>query len=539
MRLPTVRSRRLPILCLLAAAASVLSSTTAALVPAPVLEADERRYLGALTAGDTVEQFLGVPFAAPPTGERRWRPPQPLESGPGKAHARSFAPACLQGGYMADWYADLAAGFGAPDDAVTAPPESEDCLYLNVWRPRERGGAPLPVLVFIHGGANAGGWAWEPNYHGARLAAQGLVVVTVAYRVGVFGFFSHPESEPANFGLLDQVAALAWIRDHAAALGADPDRVTVMGESSGGNNIIHLMVAPQAEGLFQRAIVQSAGWALQGARRKAGEEALALDLQKALLGDGGNLEALRAVPGEELFAAARTAYASHFFDPVIDGHSLLEPVAEAVAGGRFAPVDLVIGSNADEWRMYLAEDATLDDWADEGLPPDLRAAAEPLLAPVSDPRHALDRAVTAHQMVCPSLFLAEAVHRAGGRAWTYWFTRQRPGDRAAAMGAYHGAELPYLFDTHDAWLPTAPEDRDLTRLMMSYWARFAGTGDPNGTTPGAAGQSPPWPPYAGGGEDVLRLDTDPRPVHHPEWPLCAVLGVNPQAGATIADHGPE
>jgi para-nitrobenzyl esterase len=292
------------------------------------------------------------------------------------------------------------------------------------------------------------------------------------------------------------------------------------------------MVAPQARGLFRRAIVQSAGWALQGAPAKADQEGLALALQSALLGDGGGIEALRALPAATVFEAAQEVYAGHFFDPVIDGESLLEPVVDSVLAGRFTPVDLLIGSNADEWRMYLAEDADLDDWVSEGLPPDARPAAEPLLAETPDPRRALDRAVTARQMVCPSLALAEAVARGGGRSWVYYFTRQRPGEKAADMGAYHGAELPYLFDSHDAWLPTAPADRVLTRKLMGYWARFARTGDPN-PAPGAVGSAgtvPLWPAYRGGGADVLRLDMDLRPVHHPDWPLCAVLGVGATEG---------
>ncbi len=483
----------------------------------PVLEIGERRYLGKTGPDGDVEQFLGVPFAAPPTGERRWRPPAPVEGPAGAIPARTFAPACVQGGYAAAWYADLAAGFGAAEGVVAAPREDEDCLYLNVWR--QRGGRSLPILVYIHGGANAGGWSWEPNYDGAGLARRDLVVITIAYRVGVFGFFSHPERHHANFGLLDQVAALQWIRRHARSLGGDPNRVTVMGESSGGNNIVHLLVAPPARGLFQRAIVQSAGWALQGAPRKADQEALALELQATLTGSDGNLHQLQAQPARAVLEAAGRVYADHFFDPVIDGESLLEPVADSLAAGRFTRADLLIGSNADEWRMYLSPDADLDDWSSEGLPPGLRTDAEPLLAGEENPRRALDRAITAHQMVCPSLTLADFVRQRDRASWVYWFTRQRPGQHAAGLGAYHGAELPYLFDTHDAWLPTAPGDRALTRQMMSYWANFTRTGNPNGA------DLPAWPAYPGGGRDVMRLETRPKAVAHPEWPLCAVLGV--------------
>lgn len=522
---------------LLPALASAAPAAGPAAAAPPALDIGATRYLGLHRLDGEVEAFLGLPFAEPPVGERRWRPPETIAPRAGTVTAQEPAPACLQGGYMAAWYEDLATGFGATPATIDAPPESEDCLYLNLWRPRERADTPLPVLVFIHGGANAGGWSWEPNYDGARLASRGLLVVTVAYRVGVFGFFSHPALEHANYGLLDQVAALEWIHRHADALGADPRRVTVMGESSGGNNIIHLLVSPLAEGLFRRAAVQSAGWALQGAPRKADQEALGLELQAEILAGTGSerladtrsapfgeagLEAMRRLPAATVFEAAQRVYGDHFFDPVIDGRSVLEPVADSVAAGRFSPVDLLIGSNADEWRMYLAEDASLEDWASEDLPPAARPDVARRLGGENDPRRALDRAVTAHQMLCPSLALADAIRQHDGRSWVYWFTRQRPGARGAELGAYHGAELPYLFDTHDPWLPTDSADRALTEHLMGYWVRFVQNGDPNTQQEGAS--APRWPPYEGSGR-VLRLDTGLRPVHHPDWPLCAALGV--------------
>jgi para-nitrobenzyl esterase len=494
-----------------------------------ILDLGGTRYLGLSVADGAIESFRGIPFAAPPTGSRRWAPPAPAEPVAGDVEAARYAPACVQGGYMADWYAGVAESFGGSRDDIVKPHEDEDCLYLNLWRPRDREDGPLPALVYIHGGGNSGGWSWEPNYDGTQLARRGLVVISIAYRLGVFGYFSHPDLDHANFGLLDQVAALDWIRGNADALGIDPGRVTVMGESSGGNNIVHLLVMPQARGRFQRAIVQSAGWALQDTAPKPAQEARALELERVLLGATGDLDALRAVPAAELFAAAGDVYKDHFFDPVIDGQTILEPVGTSVSAGRMALVDLLIGSNADEWKMYLAEDATLGDWVEEGLPEARREAAEPLLRGHEDPRQALDRAVTAHQMVCPSLALADAVQRRGGRSWAYWFTRVRPGELAAEMGAYHGAELPYLFDTHDDWLPTAAEDRSLTSTMMSYWTTFAATGDPNPEAPNGAG-IPSWPAYAGGGANVQRLDTAIGAVHHPEWPLCALLGVKAQHG---------
>ncbi len=495
--------------------------------PAPILEIGGVAYIGTHTEPSGVEVFRGIPFAAAPLGERRWRPPAPLATRAGRREALRFAPACIQGGYMGDWYRGVVAGFGGDPEAVIDPPESEDCLYLNIWRPADdtmdARNAGRPIIVFVHGGGNAGGWSWEPNYDGQHLAARGFVVVTIAYRLGVFGFFSHPDEPHANFGLLDQVAALRWIRTHADALGADENRITVMGESSGGNNIVHLMALPETRGLFQRAVVQSAGWALRDTPRKTDQEAAGLALQEALLGPGGDLDALRGAAAGAVVGAARSSHAARGSEPVVDGPSLVEPVIDTVNEGRLAPVDLMIGSNRDEWRMYLPESLTLDALGDQGLPDSAREPTAALLDAGTSMERALDRVVTAWQMVCPSLHLAAAVARRGGQSWVYWFTRQREGVMAATLGAYHGAELPYVFDTHDAWLPTNAEDRALTGAIVTYWTAFARSGNPNVT------DLPPWPPFEDEGDGVLRLDATPGTVTHPEADLCGTLGVAGQA----------
>lgn len=496
----------------------------------PLLTIGDVRYRGAHVENGDIEAFRGIPFAAPPVGDLRWRPPAPLALPTGERNATRFAPVCLQGTYMSDWYRGVVAGFGGDPATIENPPESEDCLYLNLWRPAHRDGEALPLIVYIHGGGNSGGWSWEPNYLGARLASEGFVVVTTTYRLGAFGFFAHPGQPEANFGLLDQVAALRWLQTHAATIGADPDRVTVVGESAGGNNIISLLASPLARGLFQRAAVQSAGWSLQEMPRKAEHDALGLALQHAVVGEAAGLEALRHAPAPAVFAAIQRIYTSHGFDPVVDGHSLVEAPVETFNRGAFPSVDLLIGSNRDEWKMYLDADATLDDWAEQGLPAEARGDSEKLLAAEDDKLRALDRAVTAWNMVCPSLHLAEAMAGAGGRSWVYWFTRVRPGAMAEGMGAYHGAELPYVFDTHDAWLPTDDIDRALTRAVMTYWSHFARTGDPNGPERNGATVFP-WPTYRQAGDPVLRLDAPPEAMPHPERALCRALGVRGQQQA--------
>ena len=179
------------------------------------------RYQGGMTADGSVEFFLGVPFAQPPVGELRWRAPQPYNSKPGVLQAVNFAPACQQGTHMFEWYRDVVKSFGGDPATFPEPDVSEDCLYLNIWRPARSGAAALPVLVYIHGGSNKGGWSYEPNYLGENLARRGLIVVSIAYRLGVFGFFAHPELADANFALLDQIAALKWLNQNMESLGGD------------------------------------------------------------------------------------------------------------------------------------------------------------------------------------------------------------------------------------------------------------------------------------------------------------------------------
>ncbi len=499
-------------LVLLLAACSPVSAA------GPVIQLQGTRLEGLYSADGAVEAFLGVKFAAAPVGELRWRPPQAVHYSAPVTEAREFGPACYQGDHITRWYRDLIASFGGDPASIGPPPVSEDCLYLNLWRPQVRGASPLPVIVYVHGGSNRGGWAYEPNYIGENLARQNVVVVSIAYRLGVFGFFSHPDLAESNFALLDLIAALEWVQRHVGAAGGDPGNVTLVGESAGASNIAHLMVAPKAKGLFQRVIHQSAGWAISGRVSREQQLAKALELQRELAGStAGTLDGLRNVPADQLLAAADRVFEDSFFDPVVDGVTLTEPLAASLAQGNFPPLDLLIGTNADEWLMYLEEDASLELWSRENLPAQL---VEPVLAHFgrdSDSRRALDRLITANQFICPSLYLAGEVAAAGGRSWAYYFSRQREGDKAASIGAYHGAELPYVFATHDDWLPTTAEDEALTRSMMAYWVNFARNGDPNGTG------LPSWPSFTTLNSRAIRLDSEITGIQHPGRELCDLL----------------
>ena len=496
---------------------ALIAGGTLAATPAPQVKTDGITIEGIDTGDGGGAAFLGVPFAEPPVGPRRWTAPSAWQPHAKTLYATRFAPGCLQDERMVGWYRDLVRAFDGDPASVPAPQFSEDCLYLNVWRPGVSKEA-LPVLVWIHGGSNKGGWSSEPNYAGKMLARGGLVVVSIAYRLGVFGFMSLPGLPEANFALQDQIAALRWVQKNIAAFGGDPARVTVAGESSGANNIAYLLASPAARGLFHRAIMQSGASVLNDRGNK--EEALARGkaLAAALGKPGGalSLEHLRAVDGTRLLAAAGAVYAGHYFDPVVDGVTVTEPLGESVANGRLAPVPLLIGTNADEWRMYLEQPLDEAGWLAKhasGRSDAVRAA----LAAESDPARRMDRLETARNFTCNSLRLADAVARIGQPAYVYHFSRVRTGIGGERLRAYHGAEIPYVFGTHDAWLPTGTNDRVLSSAMRGYWSRFARSGDPNEASASA------WPRWSATAREALELGDTVRPVAHPELSLCAAL----------------
>ena len=449
---------------LLAAASLCLSftsglhaeSTAGAMQHAPRVVANGESLQGAYAeASPTVAVFKGIPFAAPPVGDLRWREPLPPQPRAGTLQATTFAPACYQDAYLTDWYRRVGAAFGAPASTFVDPAVSEDCLYLNVWTPQLDGRAKLPVMVWIYGGSNRSGWTFEPNYHGQHLARRGnVVVVTIAYRVGIFGFFGHPDLRgaeyPTNFALLDQVAALRWLRANVAAFGGDPDNVTLFGESAGATNIGYLVNSPLARGLFHRAVSQSGGFQMQDRLDLADAEAVGRALSAQLAGNPTS----RRCAGSR---AARSGMQPCGTCPNTvtrrwsTARSVLASPAQAYAREGI-PYDLLIGSNEDEWYMYVDADphGLAKDLAD--IAPAARGPLEARAAREPDVRTARDKAVTLVNMVCPSYLMADAARKAGHNAWVYHFTRVRPGPGGVTLRSYHGAEIPYVFGTQDDWL---------------------------------------------------------------------------------------
>lgn len=513
---------------------AVASASLYASPGAPEVRANGEILSGAwVDAPVPVAQFSGIPFALPPVGELRWRAPRPHITRQGKQQATGFAPACMQDGRMVDWYADVAEAFGHGPEVVERPAGvSEDCLYLNVWTPDVSPNAHLPVMVFVHGGSNKGGWSYEPNYIGQNLAAKGVVVVTITYRLGALGFFSHRgldngEGEPvANFALLDIRAAFEWVHQNIGAFGGNPANITGLGESSGAFDLADLLLADLDRGkgarsLFRRLILQSIGGPFRNRRTLAEEQAIGdLVAQNLGLDHEATAQQLRQLPATDVLDAAARLPAGHYFSAVIDGKSVSRHPQVVLNQLEASGIDLIAGTNADEWYMYLDRETTHNDvenWIAENAP-DNRQALLNHIAAEQDPRRALDHLRTASRMLCPSRDLAARVNETGGQAWVYYFDRQRPGEGGTLLGAYHGAELPYVFDRHDDWLTTGDRDRALSSVIMDYWVRFATTGNPNGA--GAAG----WPAYSGKPPEILVLGDSIGTAPDNSQALCKLLG---------------
>jgi para-nitrobenzyl esterase len=471
--------------------------------PAPVAVLDDARLKGlALTGG--VDAWLGIPYATPPVGEHRWHV-STLSHLHGTIDATRFGAACPQGDGTTAWYRKLALAVGSDPDVVPAAPTgAEDCLFLNVWAPHHA--AKAPVMVWIHGGSNTSGYGHESDYRGARLAGKGVVVVTINYRLGALGFFAHPsltDVSAGRQGISDQITALRWVRDHIAAFGGDPARVTLFGESAGATDIVALMHMPVAKGLFARAIVESGylgsgALATPPAATRAGLDLFARDVPLATMA--------QRTPAE----LVRLQKKGQFAAPLVPGDVAFR-------------VPLLIGSNADEFRMFLpADPATRGAGEAQTLIGMTHGGDIAHLLPhlSSDPATRADLVAAAPVFHCPAAALAGDVSAAGLGAWVYRFDRVRPGHHG--LGAYHGAEVPYVFGTGASWLPADAADHALSDTVMRYWVNFARTGDPNGTG------LPRWPRWPAHADDLsavpaLHLGAKVQSAPVPDLALCPLL----------------
>jgi para-nitrobenzyl esterase len=438
----------------------------------------------------TVEIFKGIPYAAPPVGPLRWAPPAPPASWNGARDASAFGAICPQP--------------PRPETALAAEEDrrqSEDCLFLNVWT--FEGAKKAPVMVWIHGGAFRFGSGSGRAYDGGDFARDGVVLVTINYRLGALGFFAHPALTQAaaadaplgNYGILDQIAALQWVQRNIAAFGGDPANVTVFGESAGGTSVLTLLSLPAAKGLFAKAIVESGGgW--RERRTLAEEEKAGLKLAAAAgLGAAATLPQLRALPPEKLFDLPMRLGA---VGPFEDGRFIQQSATEAFAAGRILHVPLIVGSNSYEASLMKSFEIPAGPIAAR-----VPASAKPLYAGTDEEVAA--EVFTDAVMGAPARWIA-AQASAGAPAYLYYFSYVPVRRRSTAPGASHGSEIPFVFG---GWPDifnrlASPEEHAMESLLHGCWVAFAKTGKP------VCGDKA-WPAYSAATDELMEFGAKPGP----------------------------
>ena len=488
--------------------------------PPPAAVGAEAAVSGGMIRGvvgeDGLKQYHGIPFAAAPVGDLRWAPPAPVVPWEGVKDATAPGPACMQpqgqeGGFYSQRGFEMA----------------EDCLTLNVWTRAENVAAGLPVMVWIHGGGlTTGGGALYP---GELLTTKGVVLVTVNYRLGPYGFFAHAalSAENAggvsgNQGLRDQVAALEWVRDNVGQFGGDASNVTIFGESAGSLSVSLLQASPLARGLFHRAIGQSGG-AFQPMAFRAEAKTYAVTAESrgeqfgaALAGEGGDatLAGLRAATAEQVLETFQSdpAFSNYGSLAIVDGDVIVEEVAATFAGGRQADVPVLIGSNADEATTFMAYFEPLFGTGVEGFNAYLAATLPEAAAAIEGPYPAADDEQASRAWVdlfgdvlfaYPMRAWARGMENVASDAYLYWFTWVPPVAESERYGAFHAGEIGYVFgdlDLFDA-VPT-DADRAFSETMANIWTQFAKTGSPNGEG------LPEWPAYTAATEAYMELGVD-------------------------------
>jgi para-nitrobenzyl esterase len=469
---------------------------------------------------DDVHVFKGVPYAAPPVGALRWREPTDPAAWKGIREARNYGPACPQN--------------SAGQDAIpvgSLKRQSEDCLSLNIWSPAKSSAAKLPVMVWLHGGWFSRGSGLQ--YPGLTLAKrENVLVVTINYRLGPFGFLALPaltresgHSSSGNYGLLDQIAALHWVKNNIGAFGGDVSRITIFGQSAGGFSVCDLMVSPLAKGLFDRAIMQS-GRCEEHLPSLVNKEARGQKIARTLHCEntGDVLACLRGKSTADILAgitsAASYAASGVYFNPNLDGYVFTKSPRTSIDDASVAHVPVLLGTVAQEASRYLPPIATQNDW--HAFAQKIwrkRAEQVEALYPVaadSEAVSAAEQAMTDYRYACPAWETAQALNSAGLPVYLYTFTHAPlRGDRKR-LGAYHAVENGYIFGNLRASpdRDVGPDDYALSTRLSTYWSTFAGTGNPN-----SFGQ-PLWPAFSRERPVVQRLDTDITSAYFSKSSIC-------------------
>jgi len=488
-----------------------ISWWAAAGAPVVVVDAPAGRLSGVLVDG--VQVFKGIPYARPPVGALRWQPPLPAAKWQGTRDATKFGAVCIQ-------------PQGKPDSIYYSivPTHDEDCLFLNIFAPAQANKAP--VFFWIHGGGLSGGWGSDRLYDGTNIARKGVMVVSINYRLGPLGFLVHPllsaESRrniSGNYGLMDQILALQWVRKNIAAFGGDPANVTIAGESAGGLSVMYLMAAPGARGLFAKAVAESAYMTSAPELRTTGHdqssgEAIGLSLSRKL--GAADLAGLRAMDAQKITdVAAATGYSPLF---VIDGRLLPRQVVDVFDRGEQAKVPMLVGFNSGEIRSLRS--------LAPPLPPDAASYEQEIRARYADladrflelyPSNNLQESIWAATRDAMFSWTAERLAitqtARGAPAYLYLFDHGYPAADEQGLHGFHGSELPYVFGTPDRappnWpaVPSTPAETAMTGAMLGYWASFARDGVPT-----AAGE-PQWQPY-GTERNYMAFEDVPKPKAH-------------------------
>lgn len=460
------------------------------------------RVRGIACGWPSITAFYGIPYAAPPVGDLRWRPPQPPAPWPGVRDCARPSARCPQ----------MGVGKGSFYEREFYPveePMDEDCLYLNIWTPAQREGEGLPVIFWVHGGAFLTGYGHSAHFDGEPFARQGVILVTINYRLNIFGWMVHPslsaESEhhvSGNYGLLDQIFALEWVRRNIAAFGGDPDRITIAGQSAGAMCIQALLTTPLTEGMVSGAILQSGGGITAAPDMRFPALAQAEERADLSLLGVRTIQQARALPWQELLKRWIASMPAQGIQrtPVVDGRVLPDSLDAMARAGNYRHVPCLIGYTAQEGIPAAPNYPLWRELLEREYGPEKAGAFDALCGGEAGFAGYGREHFTLHCRAAAEAWALLLERQGTGPAWVYCLDRQLPGD---SMGAFHAADLWYVFRTlNRSWRPWEKEDYWLARACCTYWAEFAGTGAPRGE------RLPAWTAYTAASPRTMKLGAE-------------------------------